>query len=479
MIRALRFMPGLALAGLLCAAPGGGFGIALTRAPNPPAEEVEVVRRGDLWTADFRFHRSARAWVFVRSAPAARAGTSWRAASWTVETKGVRLERRGRYDILVAEGGFVPRLVRIRFRPFGADVEASYNPALVFTDRSVALYSDQFSAFPYPSAAGAERLPVDLEQAGIARISARTRFRDLAGPVLQAGRYRPSVTLGHDNDGTGSYVLFGKTAPIVTPDLTAIFDPGLPAWLRAELARAAPAILVRYESEMGPPGGHKLTIIANWRGATAKSVTMSGGNLDGLLAMTFEGEGLLKRSQQVVARNLWFIAHEAAHSWLGRAVRYSNPHESWITEGGADLLAIRAVAAIDPNFDRRAELQREVDDCVDLSRGRGIAGAIERNEFRAYYACGAVFALVAEGASGHPFSAFVRGLVAANRASGIVDRAKWLAALDRTSGDPTLSADIAILLDRGASNPKAVIASLFDRSHVAYALAADGKLRIQ
>jgi hypothetical protein len=478
MIRAMRFTIGVALAGLLCAAPGRAFGIALARAPIRPAEEVAVVRRGDLWTADFRFHRSAKAWVFARSPLAALAGRSWRAASWTVETRGVRLQRRGRYDILVAHGRSVPRLVRIRFRPFGADVETSYNPALVFTDGSVALYSDQFSAFPYRSAEAAGRLPVDLEQAGITRVPARTSFRDLAGPVLLAGRYLRSATLDHDDNGTGTYVLFGGGAPIVTRDLTAIFDPGLPAWLRAELVRASPAILALYALEMGPPG-HKLTILANWRGATAKSMTMSGGNLDGLLALTFEGERLLKRDPQVVARNLWFIAHEAAHNWLGRAIRYSNQHESWITEGGADLLAIRAVAAVDPAFDRRAELQGEVDDCIALSRGRGIAGAIERGEFRAYYACGAVFALVAEGASGRPFSAFVRGLVEANRSSGIVDRTKWLAALDRASGDSTLSADIAILLDRGASDPKAAIASLFSRSHVAYVLAADGGLRIR
>ncbi len=61
---------------------------------------------------------------------------------------------------------------------------------------------------------------------------------------------------------------------------------------------------------------------------------------------------------------LWFAAHEGAHFWLGQAVSYVRPQESWITEGGADLLAYRAVGAIDPLFDEPAALQKALDACV-------------------------------------------------------------------------------------------------------------------
>jgi hypothetical protein len=56
-------------------------------------------------------------------------------------------------------------------------------------------------------------------------------------------------------------------------------------------------------------------------------------------------------------------------------VRYQYSREAWITEGGADLLAFRTVAATDPTYDARAQLQRALDDCVSLTRGKGIETA--------------------------------------------------------------------------------------------------------
>src|SRR6185437_8130356 len=121
-----------------------------------------------------------------------------------------------------------------------------------------------------------------------------------------------------------------------------------------------------------------------------------------------ENEGLRNHA-------LWFIAHESAHFWLGEAVVYQYARDAWITEGGADLLAFRIVAEVEPGYDARAELQKAIDDCIRFTTGHGIAGAEDRNEQRAYYACGTVFGLVAEAASHRPFGAFVRRLVDAHR----------------------------------------------------------------
>src|SRR6185503_13160088 len=102
--------------------------------------------------------------------------------------------------------------------------------------------------------------------------------------------------------------------------------------------------------------------------------------------MTYEGAGVLEENARTRGSGLWFIAHESAHFWLGQAVHYDTARQSWITEGGADLLAIRTVPQVDPTYDWRGALQKEVDDCAALSAGRGIASALERNEYRAYYA---------------------------------------------------------------------------------------------
>ena len=90
-----------------------------------------------------------------------------------------------------------------------------------------------------------------------------------------------------------------------------------------------------------------------------------------------------------------------------------------------------------------------------------------------------VFGLVAEAGSGRSFYKFVRALVDANRADGIVTRDEWLAALDAATRKPDLSRDIARLLDRGVPDPDEFIADLLTRAGVDFTLDAAGipKLR--
>ena len=83
---------------------------------------------------------------------------------------------------------------------------------------------------------------------------------------------------------------------------------------------------------------------------------MNGGTLKGLILMRFEGEAALTEIPALRNMARWFIAHEAAHFWLGQAVGYEGARDSWIMEGGADLLAVRTVGRLDPAFDGRKVL---------------------------------------------------------------------------------------------------------------------------
>lgn len=447
---------------------------AAAQPPDAPALNVEVRRAGDVWTAELVLPRDARAWVFARSPLTEHGGRPWRQPGWTVETSGVRIERRGFYDVLVAANGRpVPRRVRIRFTPTSERMAGDYDPSLVFSDGAMALYSRQFDAFPVDDLAPVARL---RPGGSLPWSTARVSYRDQAGPVLVGGRRLAAATV--QSEGEGSYVLFGGSAPVVTDDLALVVDPGLPAWLRTSIADATPSILARYTEALGPWPGGRPTIMASWAGPTRGLSSMGGGALRGLIVMRFEGEGVLAESAAARQSNLWFIAHEAAHFWLGQAVSYESAHESWITEGGADLLAFRAVAADDPSYNPRIPLQTAVEDCARLG-SRPIASANERNEHRAYYACGAVFALVAEASSRRPFTAFVRSLIDTNRQDRAVSRAEWLALLTRISRDPSLARDIGQMVEQGAPDPKAAIASLFTRAGVAFTRGGDGVPRLQ
>lgn len=436
--------------------------------------EVSVTRQGDGWTADYRFDRRAPAWLFVRSALTRVGEAPWRPQSWRVATPGVRLARRGHYDVLESvDGRPLPMNVRIAFTPFTRDLIADYDPALVFTDGSVALYSEPFVALPLASAEDAEELPQDLNGVEFPEVETRLTFRDAGGEVLHGGRRLARAVL-RDDDGDGTYIFFGPARPLVTEAMAAVIDPALPQWIRAALVRSVPDIMARYAAALGPAPGPVPTIFVSWAGPTSGLSSMGGSTLQGMIVMTYEGEGVVAENVEARQGGLWFIAHEAAHFWLGNAVRYRYSREAWITEGGADLLAIRMVAAVDPTYDGRAALNRAIAECIELAEGAGVESAEERNEHRAYYACGAVFGLVAEAASRRPFVEFVRALLDGNRADRTVGRAEWLAALDRGAGDPSLSRAIERLLDEGAEDPGEALADLFTRAGIAFTRGEDG-----
>lgn len=459
---------------LLCLASG-----APAAAPAPYATNVRVARDGAHWSAEFRFSGRAPVWMFGRSALTREGLHPWRQQSWRVETPGVRLVRLGHHDAFVADGGGpVPERVRIAFNPSSVDLVADYDPALVFTDGSVALYTEAFVAIPLPSPEAAARLPQDLNGIDFPAVETRLAFHDAAGPVLLAGRRVGEAQLRHDQ-GDGTYVLYGRLQPIVTEAMAEIIDPQLPAWIRDTLGREVPEILGRYAATLGPAPGPRPTIMVSWRGPSAGVTSMGGSVLPGLITMAYEGDRLIEETPAARGYGLWFIAHESAHFWLGNTVHTQYSRESWITEGGADLLAFRTVAAVDPTYDWRGAIDQSIRDCASLSAGRGVASAEERNEQRAYYACGAVFALVAEAASHRPFIEFVRQLIADNSADQTVSRADWLGLLDRVSHDPSLSRDIGALLDRGSADPKAAIAALFARAGVAFAPGPDGLPRMR
>jgi hypothetical protein len=189
--------------------------------------------------------------------------------------------------------------------------------------------------------------------------------------------------------------------------------------------------------------------------------------------MRFEGESALRPLPALANLAHWFIAHEASHFWLGQTVRYGTPHDSWILEGGAELLALRTVQKLNPGFDPRTKLNEALRECSELA-DEPVATALERNEPRANYACGAVFAFVAEKASGGDFFGFTRRLIDANRVDGVLTSDEWLAALAKPAGAPDAARRIRSLAQKGSPEPKAELAALLRASGIAYATDAKG-----
>lgn len=450
---------------------------AAAAASAPVGPQVTVTRDGDRWTADYVLPSDSPVWAFIRSALKMDGSAAWRQEQWTVDTPGVVLERQGHLDILrAADGGPVPRRIRIVMRPASQNLQADYNPAIVFTDGSAALYSGHFEVFPVASVETARDMPLDLNEVQFESQDTLVNWRDKAGPVLVGGERRADAR----SSGGGTYALFGQMPLVDSPRLATVIDPQLPGWISSELAGFTPQVADYYARRLGPGQTAKPTIMISWNGPTPQFRSMGGSVLAGLIVMTFEGDNVVTASADTRDRARWFIGHESAHFWLGQTVRYELSRDAWITEGGADLMAVRALSHIYPAYDARAELQREVDDCTRLAV-QPVATANRRGEHRAYYACGAVFALAAESAqmqaTGGDWFDFLKPLIDDNREDGTLSREEWLTAFRDLTGDPDARREIDVLLDEGAPDPAVLIARLFDRTGVAYRMDG-GKVRL-
>ena len=433
------------------------------------APKVTVTRDGDHLNIDYRFERDVPVWAFMDSALETDSRQPWRPRQWTVQTPGVVMERRGHYDIIRStDGGPVPREVRFRVKPKAVDLEAEYR-TLLFSNGAVALPTRQMDVFALPSAQAAEEVPDDLNRVTLDGGSSRVTWRDDNGPVLFNGRRHDQLTTMDER----SYVLLGEATVTPGKGLSTVIDPNLPPWIGEEIRGFAPQVGQYYRDRLSAPGsgGDTPNVMVAWNGPTERMTSMSGSVLPGLIVMSFEGRGVTTAHPDITGRSRWFIGHEAAHFWLGQTVRYQFADEAWITEGGADLMAVRALKRLDPAYDDRKELQSEVDDCVNLAK-QPVAQAGARGEHRAYYACGAVFAMAAEGAqkqrTGGDWLDFLKPLL--RQPDGVLSREEWLTALTRTSRDPSLRGDMERLLDQGAADPSAVIARLFQRTGVAFRL---------
>jgi len=461
------------LSGLLGALPA----LAATRQVDPePAVEVAVERDGTLLHIDVSLPADAPVWAFARSSLIMESRQPWRLEQWRVLTPGVLLERIGDYDVLRAEGGGpVPRQIEIEARPRHETLEADYS-ILTFTDGSIAVPTGIFDLIALDSMEAAAALPADLNGFDIAAGPARIRWSDRAGQVLFMGERYDGVS----SQGAETYILFGQAEMTLDERMATVVDPELPGWITQEIQTLSPRVADYYADRLGPGAFDRPTIMASWNGPTPNLVSLGGSVMPGLIVMSLEGEGVVEE-QTAIRSELWrFISHEAAHFWLGQTVRYAFARDAWITEGGADLMAYHASVALDPDFDAAAEIQGALDNCETLAIAP-VSEAGQRGEHRAFYACGAVFALVAQGvqrrATGGDWFDFLRPLMEQNRDDGILTRQEWLDHLTQVSGDPSLAADIALLLDQGATDPQPVLAGLFARSGIDFHV-EDGRLRL-
>jgi hypothetical protein len=412
------------------------LGIACALAVVRPAAAVQ---RGDAlitvertapgsWRTTYRLPSPTTTLRFARRA------NFYRERVWTVETPGYHLGRSGDWQVAALDSGATPQsTIVFTFPQFTETIPKEYELFQPFTDGAVALYTGHFYVTPEGPA---YRDTTELRTLRIVPpAGAHTIVR---GRVLQG-----TVTVP-DSVGDGTYVYLGSATPIETPDLVAIVDPGMPAWLGELFTRRLPELFAAYTSHFGTPLPWKPVVLYSFNDTAISGYNSGGGTLTGLINMTLTGSAWRTPNPEATEQAFHLLAHESAHLWNGQLVQAEGGGGSWMHEGGAEAMAndmLLAFGIIDSTR-HRANQETALNRCAASAARGPLNEAGTRGDFRDYYECGVVMALWTEGLvrrgdERRSLFSFWRDLVAAARnAGGRYDQTLYFSVLRHDGASP-------------------------------------------
>lgn len=481
--------PGFALSLSLLLTGGAGLGCAgldlpvPVRSERPPhvAVSVEEVPGEDAWRVGYVLDRPVAGVEFVRARNAFR-HERWSVAARGAEAEWQRDEGRERLCFSRPSGAF-----SVGFRSWFEPLPKDYELNVAFSEGSRLLYTGHLLVRPLDSC-GEEEAPAAPSDA-VHRFQLATspgraiRVLDLEGSGELAWQPDPA-----DGSAADTYVYFGNLPAVEGEVATAILDPGLPEWMKAEMADVVPRLVARFTDATGKPLPFRPLLFVAWGGAGGSGISFSGGTLPGLLLAAAEGPGWLEEGPE--ARRGWFhrIAHEVFHLWDGETYRPDEESE-WLSEAAADHFAADAAIAfgVRSEADGRRWLVEQANDCLVRLGGRSLVAAAGGSDFRAWYSCGAVAMAAADGAlrRATPPSGLAdlfRRLFEHAAATGSYGTAAFLGGLQELRAEPAAVADLRKLIRTGGvAESDAFLQALLAHAGVAAervapeAAAADGR----
>jgi hypothetical protein len=432
-------------------APAPAQAQARPEPPAPPGFQIRVEEQPgrDRWRVEYQFATPVMGLRFVRNR------SRYRAARWSIAAPAglAWSERDGHEEIvLAAEPGTV---IAVEFDTMFGHVAKDYELNRAFSDGSRLLYTGQLMVQPLVCPTAAPCTATETRPAE--HLSHAWELRTTRGRWIRlldrAGDGALSWTQDQQDDGT--YVYFGSIQPLEDELLSAIIDPGLPAWMVGATRDLLPRLFDHYTREVGVKLQHRPLLLLSFGGFEFPGRSSGGGVLGGVLQISAEGEGFREPSPDIVLGWQRTLAHEVFHLWNGGASFVDlGPHEEWLAEGSADYLAERAL--FDLGLVDEAEFRRAVihaaNRCVARLAGRPLLAAPLR--FGSFYPCGMTLVAWADGAArrhGADIGDLMGGVfaAAARREQPTYSTYDFLAQLERITGDPLVAGPLERVLRTG------------------------------
>ena len=288
--------------------------------------------------------------------------------------------------------------------PKYARESADYDVFDPFTDGSTLLYTGHFDVIPMICRHASSCDPKDLEEAApnetnrFMLVPRTTEHLSSSKALCESARRDSTAT------ARGNWACFGNIAPVQSPQLLAVLDPGLPSWLRTKLGELLPSIFTYYAGRTGQTLHPLPTVFLNFQPASGRQGGRHRGG-DAASAMcgcrsTSGRSTSTKRARSPSSASAYLFAHEGAHLWNDQMFPQDGETNDWMHEGGADAFAFRAMLHFGVITRERyeEELSEALSTCLLALDGRPVRELGDRGRYEAYYPCGSTIGLWTEAA---------------------------------------------------------------------------------
>jgi hypothetical protein len=359
----LRWFPAFLVCGCcLCPQVSGAAEITITH-----------LLESDAWNVEYQLPRPVQELIFVRKQSA------FRSTSWELSEGDVEFGRKGDYEIVRGSAGESFDSFSIVAPSLPQLLPKDYSQNYLFTDGSHLLFTGHFIV------AESTTGPVDYS---LRLVPAKSEG------IIVRGRYFDGAAMITDPGDDGLFAYFGALKPLQNENYIAVLDPGLPDWLASLLPEYLPRLFDFYAARLGDGLASRPSIYFSFGDGDSESTHFNGGALlDGTYQLRATGRAWNEPDSFLRSLVPASIAHESVHLWNGHVTSSDNNEgASWMHEGGAEILAWRAMRELDylskDEFD--SKLGEAYDSCVGGLGGRALMSVAESGEYQLLYSCGAV-----------------------------------------------------------------------------------------
>ncbi|TKB04562.1 M1 family metallopeptidase [Alteromonas portus] len=347
-----------------------------TASPINTIIEKAQTDNGATWAVSYTLDTPSERLVFVRNPDSSRV-TRWLPINSDIEIVYNIAEQK---EVVRSKTGKLISNVSFSLTPTYKHLGKDYAPFSPFSDGGNAFHSGRLFACANACTEEDNKWRLTLNVPSDEHI------------VLNGKVVKSSVSWSDNNDGRVVYV--GKQQPIITDDVVALIDPGLPKSIKASLEEDIPNMMAFFSHSLNPLKGEKPMLFASY--ANVDDHSTQGGTLPNQIFMHWNRQDLNEQASNsnFVNQTLWFFAHEVAHFYQPGSTEgvSENEEQSWLHEGSADYFAAIAMNFLyeDTNSYVESRMTRAFESCTEGLAQTTLAHAYKNGQFNLYYSCGMI-----------------------------------------------------------------------------------------